>query len=93
MLQRLLPVAPQQSTSFALAEETVVQSFKRQRRTDVYFSEAASAADVNGVCVADVVYGPYWFAGPDFKTKQEICKPIPRNRDRYADNFFIGCVT
>jgi hypothetical protein len=36
----------------------------------------------------DIVCGPYWYRGPDFQAKFEIYKPVPQNRDRYADNFF-----
>ncbi len=75
-------------TSFAAADEQVVHSFQRQQLTDVYFSEGANAADINGDGVPDVVYGPYWFAGPDFTAKHEIYQPVPQNHDRYADNFF-----
>ncbi|MBT5017751.1 MAG: VCBS repeat-containing protein [Planctomicrobium sp.] len=70
------------------AEEFSLHSFERQQLTDVYFSEGASAADVNGDGVADVVYGPYWFAGPSYSEKHEIYEPIPQNRDQYANNFF-----
>ncbi|MEC8556122.1 MAG: PVC-type heme-binding CxxCH protein [Planctomycetota bacterium] len=75
-------------SSSAAADENILRSFKRQQLSDVYFSEGANAADVNGDGIADVVYGPYWFAGPDYKTKHEIYKPVPQNREGYADNFF-----
>ncbi len=81
----LTPAVVQQS----LAENKhVVHSFTRTQLTDVYFSEGASAGDINGDKVADVVYGPYWFDGPDFETKHEIYSAVPQDRNRYADNFF-----
>ncbi|WP_206028513.1 PVC-type heme-binding CxxCH protein [Thalassoroseus pseudoceratinae] len=70
------------------AEEFTTHSFDRQQLTKEYFSEGANAADVNGDSVPDVVYGPYWFAGPEFKTKHEIYEPKPQDRNAYADNFF-----
>ncbi|MEO2015052.1 MAG: PVC-type heme-binding CxxCH protein [Fuerstiella sp.] len=76
------------SVTSATADEYELHSFERQQLTDVYFSEGANAADVNGDGVADVVYGPYWFAGPDYTTKHEIYKPVPQDTNRYADNFF-----
>ncbi len=72
----------------AAADEYELHSFERQQLTDVYFSEGANAADVNGDGVPDVVYGPYWFAGPNYTTKQEIYEPVPQDTNRYADNFF-----
>ncbi len=68
--------------------EHVFHSFSRTQLTDVYFSEGASAGDINGDKIADVVYGPYWFDGPDFATKHEIYPAVPQDRNRYADNFF-----
>ena len=70
------------------AEEFAIHSFERQQLTGTYFSEGANAGDLNGDGIADVVYGPYWFAGPDYETKREIYEPIPQDMNRYANNFF-----
>ena len=43
---------------------------------------------MNGDDVADVVYGPYWFAGPEYKTKHEIYDPVPQDTNLYADHLF-----
>lgn len=72
----------------ASAEEKVLHTFQRKQLTNVYFSEGANAGDLNKDGHTDVVYGPYWFAGPTFEEKQEIYRPVPQNRERYADNFF-----
>ena len=47
-----------------------------------------ATGDLNGDGHADVIYGPYWFAGPDFATKYEIYRPVPQPTEQYADNFF-----
>ncbi|MEZ6062514.1 MAG: VCBS repeat-containing protein, partial [Planctomycetaceae bacterium] len=65
-----------------------LDEFSRQQLSDVYFSEGASAGDINGDGIADVVYGPYWFEGPTFETKHEIYPAVPQNVNGYADNFF-----
>lgn len=65
-----------------------LNQFRRHILTDTYFSEGANVGDINRDGVPDVVYGPYWFAGPDFKTKGTIYPPAPQNREGYADNFF-----
>jgi hypothetical protein len=70
------------------ADAHTLHTFSRQRLTDVYYSEGANAGDVNGDGQPDVVYGPHWYAGPDFKTAGEIYPPKPQNTDGYADNFF-----
>lgn len=70
------------------AQDFTLHSFKRQRLTDVYYSEGANAGDINGDGKADVVYGPYWFEGPTFEKKYEIYTAKEQNRERYADNFF-----
>lgn len=68
--------------------EYELHTFERKQLTDVYFSEGASAGDINNDGTADVVYGPYWFAGPDFTSKHEIYQPVPQDENSYADNFF-----
>lgn len=88
LIQRSFLLVSLLTASFAIADEHVVHSFQRQQLSDVYFSEGANAADVNGDAVPDVVYGPYWFEGPEFTTKHEIYAPVPQNREGYADNFF-----
>lgn len=70
------------------AEEHALHTFKRQQLTGTYFSEGANAGDINADGHADVVYGPYWFAGPDFTRKHEIYAPKPQPVEGYADNFF-----
>lgn len=74
--------------SVANAQETKLHSFASQQLSDVYFSEGANAADLNGDGAVDVIYGPYWYEGPSFKAKHELYPPVPQNREKYADNFF-----
>lgn len=69
-------------------DEPVLHIFERTQLTDVYYSEGVNTGDLNGDGHADVVYGPYWFAGPDFKVKHEIYEPKPQNRNKYANHFF-----
>jgi hypothetical protein len=75
-------------TVSAFAQDFALHTFERQQLTDVYFSEGASAGDINRDGKDDVVYGPYWFAGPDYKAKSEIYAAKAQPTERYADNFF-----
>jgi putative membrane-bound dehydrogenase-like protein len=70
------------------AAEHKLHSFERQTLSTEYFCEGAGLGDVSRDGKPDVVAGPYWYAGPDFKAKHEIYPPKPQNRNRYADNFF-----
>lgn len=67
---------------------SVVRSFSRQALTQIYFSEGTAVGDLNNDGVQDVVYGPYWFAGPDFKTAKEIYPVVPQPVNGYANHFF-----
>src|SRR5262245_1298880 len=70
------------------SDKYVLHSFDRIQLSDEYFSEGANFGDINGDGVMDIVYGPYWFAGPDYKARKEIYKPVPQNREGYSDHFF-----
>ena len=72
----------------AHAEDYVLHKFDRQRLTDEYYSEGIGAGDLNHDGVVDIVYGPYWFAGPKFVEKHEIYAPKRQNKEGYADHFF-----
>ncbi len=76
----------------AVPPSGVVSDFDRQALTRTYFSEGAAVGDIDGDGVADVVYGPYWFAGPDFSQAHEIYPPQPQNMNAYADHFFAWLV-
>src|SRR5690242_8962687 len=73
---------------FGGAEEFVIDTFDRQQLTSEYYSEGIGAGDLNHDGYVDIVYGPYWFAGPKFEEKHEIYPPKPQNREGYADHFF-----
>ena len=54
------------------AEEYLLHSFTKHRLTDQFWSEGAHVGDFNHDGKMDVVSGPFWYAGPDFKERQEI---------------------
>ena len=83
MILCLLPIL-----SPVMSQEFQLHSFDRQQLSDVYYSEGIAAGDLNGDGVTDIVYGPHWYAGPEYTAKQEIYPAVPQNREGYADNFF-----
>lgn len=71
-----------------LHAQKVLHSFDRVVLTDLYFSEGIHAADLDNDGHNDVIYGPFWFKGPDYKTKHLIYKAFPQPREAYANHFF-----
>src|SRR5947207_5768547 len=51
--------------------EDRLPSFKKIQLTDKFWSEGANAGDFNHDGKMDVVSGPYWWEGPDFKVRHE----------------------
>lgn len=47
-------------------------TFKKIQATDQFWAEGAHVGDFNHDGKMDVVSGPFWYAGPDFKTRHEI---------------------
>jgi hypothetical protein len=57
-------------TDSASAQESV-PSFRKIQVTDKFWSEGADLADFNHDGQMDVVSGPFWYEGPDFKIRHE----------------------
>ncbi|QDT55621.1 FG-GAP repeat protein [Caulifigura coniformis] len=72
----------------ARAADRLLHSFEKIPLTGTYFSEGANAGDIDGDGKPDAVYGPFWYAGPEFTKATEIYPPKPQNTEAYADNFF-----
>ena len=54
-----------------LAADRTLHTFTKLQLTPEFWAEGAHVADFNRDGKLDVAYGPFWFAGPDFKTKHE----------------------
>ena len=76
------------SSRTVFAEETYrVHSFEKHHLTDKFYCEGADFADFNSDGKMDVVSGPYWYAGPDFKERHEY-RPVQEYPPKgYSDNF------
>ncbi|HSH92546.1 MAG TPA: VCBS repeat-containing protein, partial [Roseimicrobium sp.] len=58
--------------------------------TSEFLCEGAHFADFNHDGKGDLVAGPYWYAGPDFKQRNEFTPPAPKPYDAakgYSDFF------
>lgn len=72
----------------ASATAAPVIRYQTQRLTDQFFAEGATYADVNKDGKSDIIYGPHWYAGPEWKERHEIYKAeafLPDNQ--YSKNF------
>jgi len=74
------------SLTLSAFAETVPQ-FKRQQLSDKFFAEGAAAGDFNKDGKMDVISGPYWYAGPDFKERAEIYDTKDFPPKGYSKNF------
>ncbi len=62
--------------------------WETRQLSDVFFSEGADCGDFNRDGRLDIVSGPFWYEGPDFKTAHPYYEPKPFDPHGYSDNFF-----
>src|SRR5262245_1794427 len=53
------------------AKDYVLHSFKKTQLLDQFWSEGANFGDFNRDGKMDIVSGPFWWEGPDFKKRHE----------------------
>jgi hypothetical protein len=61
--------------------------FRKLQLSDQFYAEGAYYGDFNRDGKLDLVAGPFWFEGPDFKTKHEYRAMTVFNPREYSDNF------
>jgi hypothetical protein len=72
-MRKLLLAAAILSFAPALAgAKDPIITFKKLQLTDQFWAEGAAIADFNRDGNMDVVSGPFWYEGPDFKQRHEI---------------------
>lgn len=80
------------TTALALAgaapAETLIR-FEKQQLESRFFGEGAAVGDLNRDGKNDVVYGPYWWEGPDFTKRHTLYPGKEFSINGYSDNFFV----
>ena len=73
------------SAGLASAGDFTLHSFKKLTLTDQFWAEGASLGDFNHDGVNDVVSGPFWYEGPDFKKRYEYSPATHTFKRKKAD--------
>ena len=73
--------------SAAWAATSTPAKYRKLALDDRFFSEGATFGDYNRDGKMDVASGPYWWAGPDFKTRHEYYPALPYDPLKYSNNF------
>src|SRR5690349_8352371 len=55
----------------AVSQGEEIHTFKRIQLNDQFWSEGANFGDLNRDGVNDIIAGPWWWEGPDFKKRHE----------------------
>ena len=73
----------------AAPQDYTVITWKKHVLSEVFYSEGANIGDFNKDGKMDVVSGPFWYEGPDFKKAHEYfpAKPFKKDND-YSNAFF-----
>src|ERR671922_303705 len=72
LLFALIIAALAATLSPAFADEYTLHTFKKLQLTEHFWSEGAGFGDFNRDGKMDIVSGPYWYEGPDFKKRHEF---------------------
>lgn len=62
-------------------------AFEKVQLTGTFHAEGSGIGDINRDGHGDAVYGPYWYAGPDFTERHEIYPPEDFDPNGYSNNF------
>src|SRR5258705_3291578 len=60
-------------------------TFKKTQLSDKFWSEGATFGDFNHDGKTDIVSGPYWYEGPDFKKRHEYYPSTKTFKHKAAD--------
>ncbi len=78
MTRSILALALSVGAFNATGANYLQHSWKKIQLTDKFWSEGATFGDFNHDGIMDVVSGPYWWEGPDFKVRHEYYEATAR---------------
>jgi len=80
--------APDPVDSTGSAEAPREIAFERVTLSTEFTCEGATFGDLDRDGANDIVAGPYWYAGPGFRTRHELYPPLAFDPRHYSDHFF-----
>lgn len=76
------------AVSYEVAAQSVLHHFEQVVLSEEFLSEGACLADINGDSAVDIVSGPYWYAGPEFRIRHAYAPARRFSIKGYSDHFF-----
>lgn len=74
---------------YAQSNEYTTHRFEKIQLSSTFYAEGAGIGDLNGDGLLDMVCGPFWYEGPDFKNRQTFYEPVEFDTTAYSDNFVV----
>ena len=85
MIRYLISAALLSSTLVVVAKDYSLHSFKKIQVTDKFWSEGANFGDFNRDGKMDIVSGPFWYEGPEYKKAHEYYPATEKFKRKNAD--------
>ena len=76
----------------AIAASSPAVTFEKRVLTAEYWCDGLNATDINRNGHLDVVAGPFWYAGPDFKVRHAFYPPAPQELEANPSNSMFSFV-
>lgn len=61
-------------------------TFRKQVLTEQYYADGIAVGDIDRDGHLDVISGPFWYAGPEFKKSYEFYPPVPLPPEKSPSN-------